>query len=130
MRIFFDTNFIVNLLVETDFSENAWKIVEKYADEDMITSISVVEETLFILKKLTKMPNAEIANKVQELLYGLKIQVIESLPLNEFIKVFSELDLLPNDALIAATCKHYGIRKIATFDEDFNRVDFLEVLEI
>ncbi|MEM0266440.1 MAG: PIN domain-containing protein [Archaeoglobaceae archaeon] len=83
MRIFFDTNFIVNLIVETDFSEKVRKIVEKYADEDIITSISAVEETLFILKKLTKMPNAEIANKVQELLYGLKIQVIESLPLNE-----------------------------------------------
>jgi predicted nucleic acid-binding protein len=36
--------------------------------------------------------------------------------------------LLPNDALIAATCKHYGIRKIATFDSDFDRVDFLEVI--
>ncbi|MEM4748175.1 MAG: PIN domain-containing protein [Archaeoglobaceae archaeon] len=31
---------------------------------------------------------------------------------------------------MAATCKHYGIRKIATFDEDFKRVDFLEVLEL
>ncbi|WP_290596495.1 MULTISPECIES: type II toxin-antitoxin system VapC family toxin [unclassified Archaeoglobus] len=38
--------------------------------------------------------------------------------------------LLPNDALIAATCRHYGIRKIATFDEDFKRVDFLEVIEV
>ena len=36
--------------------------------------------------------------------------------------------LLPNDALIAATCKHYGIRKIATFDPDFDRIDFLEVI--
>ncbi|MCS7131103.1 MAG: PIN domain-containing protein [Archaeoglobaceae archaeon] len=25
--------------------------------------------------------------------------------------------LLPNDALIAATCKHYGIKKIAKLDE-------------
>ncbi len=38
-------------------------------------------------------------------------------------------NLLPNDALIAATCRHYGI-KIATFDDDFKRVDFLEVVEI
>nr|WP_290899961.1 PIN domain-containing protein [Ferroglobus sp.] len=29
--------------------------------------------------------------------------------------------------MIAATCKHYRIKKIATFDEDFGRVDFLEV---
>ena len=44
--------------------------------------------------------------------------------------VTEEYRLLPNDALIAATCKYYGIRKIATFDEDFERVDFLEVVEI
>ena len=36
--------------------------------------------------------------------------------------------LHPNDALIAATCKHYGIKKIATFDPDFKRVDFLEII--
>ncbi|MHC1610958.1 MAG: PIN domain-containing protein [Candidatus Methanospirareceae archaeon] len=35
-----------------------------------------------------------------------------------------------DDALIAATCKHYGIKKIATFDPDFKRVDFLEVVEL
>jgi predicted nucleic acid-binding protein len=36
--------------------------------------------------------------------------------------------LLPNDALITATCKHYGIDKVVTFDPDFKRVDFLEVI--
>jgi len=30
--------------------------------------------------------------------------------------------------LIAATCKHYDIKKIATFDPDFERVDFLEII--
>jgi predicted nucleic acid-binding protein len=39
-------------------------------------------------------------------------------------------NLLPNDALIATTCKYYGIRKIATFDEDFKRVKFLDVAEV
>ncbi|RLI81692.1 ribonuclease VapC, partial [Archaeoglobales archaeon] len=38
--------------------------------------------------------------------------------------------LLPNDSLIAATCKHYGIKKIATFDDDFKRVDFLEIVKM
>jgi predicted nucleic acid-binding protein len=37
---------------------------------------------------------------------------------------------IPNDALITATCKHHGIRKIATFDPDFKRVDFLEEVEM
>ena len=30
--------------------------------------------------------------------------------------------------LIAATCKHYGIKNIATFDSDFDSVDFLDVI--
>ena len=38
--------------------------------------------------------------------------------------------LSPNDALIAATCKHYGIKKIATFDSDFDSVDFLDVITV
>ncbi len=36
--------------------------------------------------------------------------------------------LLPADAVIAANCKDNGITKIATFDSDFKRVDFLEVI--
>jgi len=38
--------------------------------------------------------------------------------------------LLPNDALIAATCKHYGIKNIATFDSDFDSVDFPDVITL
>jgi len=58
--------------------------------------------------------------------------VISILDLNERI-TFSSFDisctfrLLPNDALIAATCRFYGIKRIATFDKDFERVKFLEV---
>ncbi|KUK05323.1 MAG: putative ribonuclease VapC, partial [Archaeoglobus fulgidus] len=46
------------------------------------------------------------------------------------LEIMERYRLLPNDALIAATCKHYGIKKIATFDEDFRRVDFLQVVEL
>ena len=38
-----------------------------------------------------------------------------------------EYGLFPNDALIAATCESYEIKKIATYDMDFEKVDFLEV---
>lgn len=51
----------------------------------------------------------------------------------DFEKMWSVIEtysILPNDALIVATCKANGIKKIATFDEDFKRVDFLEVFEL
>jgi len=36
--------------------------------------------------------------------------------------------LLPRDAIIALTYKHYGIDTIITFDEDFKRVPWLKVI--
>ena len=50
----------------------------------------------------------------------------------DILKLSAEIgekyNLLTNDAIIAATCKYYGIRKIASFDEDFKNIDFLEVV--
>ena len=42
-------------------------------------------------------------------------------------RTMEKYHLLPNDALIVATCKYYWIRKLASFDEDFKRVEFLEI---
>lgn len=30
---------------------------------------------------------------------------------------------------LAASCRYHGIKKIATFDADFKRVDFLDIVE-
>jgi uncharacterized protein len=37
--------------------------------------------------------------------------------------------LMPNDAMIASTCLKHEISKIATFDSDFRRVDWLNVID-
>jgi predicted nucleic acid-binding protein len=57
------------------------------------------------------------------------------LPLDDAIfelskQLIDAYDLLSNDALISACCKSNGISKIATLDDDFSRVDFLEVVEL
>jgi hypothetical protein len=68
---------------------------------------------------------------VFELIQNNFIEVLDlNLQIFEDSYLFSRTyGLLPNDALIAAACKHYGIRKIATFDPDFKRLDFLEVID-
>ncbi len=48
----------------------------------------------------------------------------------DLLGVVSSYGLLPNDASIALAWGIEGIKRIATFDSDFNRVDFLEVLEV
>ncbi len=44
------------------------------------------------------------------------------------LDIMRQYGLLPNDAIIAATCKHYNIDTIITFDEDFKRVPWLKVV--
>ncbi len=46
---------------------------------------------------------------------------------DELLETVAELRLLPSDAVIALTCRHYGIGSILTFDEDFKRVPWLKV---
>ena len=75
-----------------------------------------------IKSKLEEMEKIEkVLDLAEELIIDKEVEKIAC----EIIKTYA---LLPNDALIAATCKANGISKIATFDEDFKRVDFLEVV--
>ncbi|MDI9645270.1 MAG: type II toxin-antitoxin system VapC family toxin [Archaeoglobales archaeon] len=121
---------------------------------ELVTSVNVIEEVVYILikekaREITKMDkhydlliylreNPETTSKIAEevisdisaIIDYFGIMVLPTARYEEMFEIIKKYGLLPNDALIAATCKHYGIRKIATFDEDFKRVDFLEVLEL
>lgn len=125
------------------------KIISGY---DAFAPVNVLEETLFktiigIVGENIKNENffqikkawikgigkEEVGNRFNVILELIKNDLLKILELNvpifEISYRFSKkYGLLPNDALIAATCKHYGIKKIATFDQDFERVDFLEVI--
>ena len=85
---------------------------------------------MYVLRRLLKENNRHIVRIVSDVLDNLEIEVLECTSVSLFFEILKKYDLLPNDALIAATCRHYGIKKIATFDEDFERVDFLEIVEI
>jgi hypothetical protein len=106
--IFLDTSFILSLIIRTEKTEEARKFYME-ATFNPVASVAVYEESLYTGLRL-------VAEK--------RLNIKNAYSLRNFIKKN------PNDALIAATCKHYGIRKIATFDEDFKRVDFLEIVRV
>ncbi|WP_257789388.1 PIN domain-containing protein [Thermococcus thioreducens] len=66
---------------------------------------------------------------VRELLSDFTL-VNPAYSVNDLLGVISTYRLLPNDASIALTCRIEGIKKIATFDSDFERVDFLEIIDV
>jgi len=147
--IVLDTNIFYNFLFETNLTEKSERILETY--EPLFSTFTVWNETIYVVsRKLAEIKfgiksYVKFRKLVAEEGYSFcakEIEAFESVirDLNitvlrdyqnprEISEIMSKFKLLPNDALIAATCRHYGIRKIATFDEDFRRVDFLEVVE-
>ena len=148
--IFIDTNIFYNFMFETELTSKAAKILE--IDERPATSFIVVNETLYILaRKLAESKfgvksNLKFRNFISEngyepfrkemeklfsLLEDLSIEILtDHQDVSKIWKIMCEYKLLPNDALIAATCRHHGIKKIATFDKDFKRIDFLQIIEL
>ena len=106
------------------------------SEEKGYTSLRTIEETTFVLLKLVmrKRYGVKGAYELRKALkkYDLSPVREELKALKDFIEELQEVILkykvLLGDALIALTCKHYGIRKILTFDEDFKRIPWLEVL--
>ncbi|MEM4279802.1 MAG: type II toxin-antitoxin system VapC family toxin [Archaeoglobaceae archaeon] len=140
--VFVDSSVFLKVLEGNEKAKKLFKsLIRK---ERLYRNAIVYSEVLYVFIKLkTGKKSYEIRSQPEIIKSSEKelqklfefLNLAHSLPITEEVEMISaslmkEYGLLPNDALIAATCKHYGIRKIATFDEDFKKVDFLEVLEL
>ena len=145
---FIDTNVFYNILFETSLTQIARKLLEDYEESMFYTSLTVVNELLYISARKYYQTKGEvsgpyslrklIASKgypklvvdgIRKLLGDLEVEVlIESVSYRDMIETASSLKLLPSDSIIALTCRHYDIDTILTFDEDFKRVPWLKVV--
>jgi predicted nucleic acid-binding protein len=135
--------------LETDETD----IVKKYfveTTDSLVISSSVYEEAFYVgvkllaVERLSIKGKYDLKNQIKKKGYGFANDFLDRLhKLFELVTLIDDTKnvksvrdvaekyrLLPNDALIAATCKHYGIKNIATFDSDFDSVDFLDVVTI
>lgn len=149
-RIFIDSNIFTYFLLKREEYYNNVKLFFKRIDEKkligFINSI-VISETYFnyLRVKLSEKYNNSIKDVPKiikdnpEILREIPIEVVDEILALDNIKFLeyrpeadikdfiSKYYLLPNDAINAATCKLYNIENIASNDNDFNRVDFLNV---
>jgi len=144
MAVLIDANVVISFLIQSEKTEEAKLLLER--TEDPVLAINVVEEIIYVGLsliygvrgfKLREIISKEgISKEADSFLNSLESFLseygIEIIPapndLKELLRVVREYHLLPNDALLATTCRHHGIKKIATFDDDFRRVDFLEIV--
>jgi len=140
--VFIDSNVIVRYFVG---DLEAKKLLDPIIDGEVEGFINevVFSEVIFLtirlitgrgayeLKRepeLVKKALKQMRDKVDFInMYFNEVEVSEAVK-EHALKVMENHGILPNDALIAATCRHYGLEVIATFDEDFKRVPWLKTI--
>lgn len=148
--IFVDTNVIYNIIFETRFTDRALRFIETC--QELVTSATVIHELIYVSirdlceerygtknnssyrKIIATKGYAPFQKDIDRLFQFVENSSISLIPVNNDLEDWKEIllkyKLLPYDALIASTCMSNGITKIATFDRDFNRVDFLEIVDM
>lgn len=150
-KIFVDSGiFVTHCMVGDD------RLIKLLGEYELFTTPNVIEESFYkslflraeivygksskyLLKEkyIKEQANFEpvykyFANFLKRLILfeALKIVSADSNIILRSVELSWKYKLLPNDALIAAACEHYDLKKIATLDGDFKRVDFLEIIEL
>ncbi len=139
--VFIDSNVILLHFAGNEKAKEILKMCERKEIEGYVNSI-VFSEVLynfikivthlkpFQLKRAKKIVASVQFSDIRDIFDLFHILEINKEILEISLEIINTYGLLPNDALIAATCRYYGIGKIATFDEDFEKVDFLEVVKV
>jgi len=141
MDLFLDTSFIIPLIIKTDTTRKARHFYSSFPGT-CAASMSIYEEAFFVGLRLISEDEFGITGTIKlkehirnegywfadefirnlnEIFSGLVI-VPDSMNLNHIEKIARTYALLPNDALIVATCREHSIPKIASFDRDFYKI--------
>jgi uncharacterized protein len=141
MDLFLDTSFIIPLIIETDTTRKARDFFSSVPGT-CAASMSVYEEAFFVGLRLIAEDEfgitgtAKLKEHIRDEGYGFADEFIRNLnevfsglvivPDSSNLSAITEIArihaLLPNDALIVATCREHAIPKIATFDRDFSKI--------
>jgi len=143
-----DTNLVYHFLFESKLTIQSEKVIYKGVIEGMAIPLIVYNELLYIIgAKIAKdmygiigkytfrrfiarhgFPEKAIT-RINGFIRDFKITLLKDYQdSKELVKTIREYKLLPNDAQIVITCKYYNINTLASFDEDFKRVPWLNLI--
>jgi len=117
--IFVDANLLIYLNLGVE------EIVEFFGDlllnHTLCTDVLVLDETIYISWKKYRIPFQDTANFLSDII--LPYVRILSLGRNEYIRAEKLLSVLkPSDALHVAAMLNNGVKKIASEDQDFDKI--------
>ena len=122
------SKFAIDSIVYSEVAFNLLKLlyVDKYGgykSYDMKSALSGRDSYLLKGYRMLYSFIDELLSEERLIFRPITLDVVE-----EATRIAAEYGLLPNDSLIAATCKYYGISTIATFGEDYKRIPWLKVI--
>ena len=143
-----DTNIIYNFLFETELTSASEKVIREAIVEGMAISMIVYNELLYTTgAKIARIKYGvrgkysfrkhiakhgfpgEAIDRVNGFVRDFKVTILRDYQdPDELVETIKAYKLAPNDAQIALTCKHRGVGKLATFDEDFKRIPWLKII--
>lgn len=146
--IFVDTNIFYNILYETELTPKARKAIDMLVEP--VISVIVYNELVHVTFRAYARRKYGIVSyhkfrkfftergldafkepmeNIHQLLEELDVKILKDYQsIDELREAIINYRLLPTDAQIAITCKHYDITIIATLDRDFKRVPWLKTI--
>jgi len=143
-----DTNVFVQYLFDGDRADEAERLLASYPD--LAVTVGIIDEVEFVIirrlarkrlgiRKLSRLKEhirkngldfaINMLERYTEMLHEFDIAILRDYAEpKELLETMRKHQLTPSDAIIALTCKHYGIDTILTFDEDFKRIPWLRVI--
>ncbi|MET1159894.1 MAG: PIN domain-containing protein [Thermoprotei archaeon] len=143
-----DTNIFVQYLFDGERADEAERLLASYPD--LAVTVGIIDEVEFVIirhlakeklgiRKLSKLKEhirtkgldfaSDMLEKYTNMLLEFDIAVLRDYAEpKELLEAMRKYQLTPSDAIIALTCKHYGLDTIITFDEDFKRIPWLKVI--
>jgi predicted nucleic acid-binding protein len=120
--------FVINSIVYSEVAFNLLKLLymekrKEYKFYDMKLSLSRLDHDILRGYGVLHSFLDELYSEGKLIFLPITMEIVR-----EAGKIATEYGLLPNDSLIAATCKYYDIGTIATFDEDFKRIPWLRII--
>ena len=132
MKTALDTNVLVRFLVRDD-EKQARSVYRLFTQaesekETLFVPPLVVLETIWVLDSVYEIPRREILDSVDALL-RMPVLEFEAQPaIQSFVSSGRETNLDLSDALIAATAKYSGCKRVLTFDKRASKQGLFEHL--
>ncbi len=127
-----DTNILVRFLMNDDENQAKkvlalFKRAERNKDE-LLVSMLVVLETLWVLASVYKIKRAEILKAFSDLLLLPMLKFESQAVLQEFIRIAAENQYDLSDLLIAYSAKGQGAETVMTFDKKASHFALFELV--